>query len=104
MEPTVRRIMKLGRIVDAHIHSFPEWENLIGISETTLRSGVTLLKALAQRNGRQWEYFNPNKDIAHVGLHQAVDLREILKNANTFAEAEEIAKLKYVQEMHEIFD
>lgn len=104
MEATVRRIMKLGRIVDAHIHSFPQWANLISVDEVVLRSGITTLKSIAKQNGRQWEFFQPDENIAHAGVHNAARLRNIIQNAATFEEAVEDAKAVYVQEMHEIFN
>lgn len=101
MEATVRRIMKLGRIVDAHIHSFPRWANLICIDEIVLRSGITALKGIAKRSGCDWEVFQPAESIAHAGVHNAAKLRDIIKNAATFEQAVETAKSWYVQSMHQ---
>lgn len=101
MEATVRRIMKLGRIVDAHIHSFPQWANLICIDEVVLRSGITALKGIAKQHECAWESFQPSELIAHAGVHNAIILRDIIKNAATFEEAVEAAKSWYVQAMNQ---
>lgn len=101
MEATVRRIMKLGRIVDAHLHSFPQWANLICIDEGVLRSGITALKGIAEKSGCPWESFQPHESIAHAGVHNAARLRDVIKNAATFEEAVEEAKSQYIQIMNQ---
>lgn len=101
MKATTRRIMKLGRIVDSYLKSFPEFERFYWIDEGVLRSGLKLLQALAKRNGHLWESYAPSTEIAHGGLHTAVELRDIIKQAETFAEAEHSAKQIYLNYAHD---
>ena len=101
MEVTVRRVMRVGREVNAYLRTIPEVSRFIPADEEVLLDGVHIVNRFAKKAGTDLQSYTPDRDIAHGGFYQALEIRDIIKESNTIKEAIEAAKQYYEKAFRE---